>query len=66
MAHYVPPVQSKFGQIIDVIVLLVLAIGSLFVPLKLGLSGKLPGLTDSTREARISASPHCGMTAGGV
>lgn len=39
MAHYVPPVQSKFGQIIDVIVLLVLAIGSLFVPLKLGLSG---------------------------
>lgn len=44
MARYTPPVQSKAGQIVDVIVLLVLAIGSLFVPLKLGLSGsaKIP------------------------
>ncbi|MGB3146582.1 MAG: hypothetical protein WBA91_02350 [Paracoccaceae bacterium] len=44
MTKYTPPVQSKFGQIIDVIVLLVLAIGSLFVPLWLGLAGssKLP------------------------
>lgn len=39
MAKYTPPVQSKLGQIIDVIVLMVLAIGSLYIPLKLGLSG---------------------------
>lgn len=39
MADYIPPVQSKFGQIIDVIVLLVLAIGALYVPLFLGLAG---------------------------
>lgn len=39
MANYTPPVQSKIGQIIDVIVLLVLAIGALYVPLFLGLAG---------------------------
>lgn len=39
MAKYKPPVQSKIGQIIDVFVLMVLAIGSLYIPLKLGLSG---------------------------
>ena len=39
MARYTPPEQSKIGQIIDVIVLLGLSIGALFVPLKLGLSG---------------------------
>jgi hypothetical protein len=39
MAHYTPPVQSKLGQIIDVIVLVVLTVGSLFVPLFLGMAG---------------------------
>ena len=39
MAHYTPPEQSKASQFIDVIVLMVLAIGSLFIPLRLGLSG---------------------------
>ena len=39
MAIYVPPVQSKFGQIIDVIVLVVLSLGALFAPLWLGLAG---------------------------
>ena len=39
MADYIPPVQSKVGQIIDVIVLLVLAIGALYLPLFLGLAG---------------------------
>jgi hypothetical protein len=39
MAHYTPPVQSKIGQIIDVIVLVVLTVGSLFVPLFLGMAG---------------------------
>lgn len=39
MANYTPPTQSKFGQIIDVIVLLVLAIGALYLPLWLNLAG---------------------------
>lgn len=39
MAHYTPPKQSKFGQLFDVIFLVVLTIGALFVPLKLGMSG---------------------------
>ncbi len=39
MADYIPPVQSKVGQIIDVIVLLFLAIGALYLPLFLGLAG---------------------------
>ncbi len=39
MTKYIPPVQSKLGQIIDVIVLLALSIGSLYIPLIYGLSG---------------------------
>ncbi|WP_324751538.1 hypothetical protein [Roseovarius sp. Pro17] len=39
MADYIPPVQSKFSQIIDVIVLLVLAIGALYFPLWMNLAG---------------------------
>lgn len=39
MAHYSPPEQSKLSQIIDVIVLVVLTVGSLFVPLFLGMAG---------------------------
>lgn len=39
MARYIPPVQSKLGQIIDVIVLVILSVGALFVPLWLGLAG---------------------------
>lgn len=39
MAHYTPPTQRKFGQIIDVLVLLVLALGALYVPLWFGLAG---------------------------
>jgi len=44
MARYIPPVQSKLGQIIDVIVLVVLSVGALFVPLWLKMAGsaKLP------------------------
>jgi len=36
---YRPPEQNLLGQIIDVFVLLVLTVGSLFVPLYLGLAG---------------------------
>ena len=39
MAHYIPPKQSKIGQMIDVIVLLILAIGALYIPLWMGLAG---------------------------
>ena len=39
MAKYIPPDQSKIGQMIDVIVLMGLAVGALYVPLKLGFSG---------------------------
>lgn len=39
MAKYIPPVQSKIGQLIDVIVLLVLAVGALYIPLWMGLAG---------------------------
>ena len=39
MAQYIPPVQSKLSQLIDVIVLVVLSVGALFVPLWLGMAG---------------------------
>lgn len=39
MAHYVPPKQTKAGQLIDVIVLVALTVGALFVPLWLGMAG---------------------------
>ena len=39
MAHYSPPKQSKIGQLIDVVVLIALTLGALFVPLFLGLAG---------------------------
>ena len=39
MAHYEPPTQGKASQLIDVIVLVVLTIGALFVPLWMGMAG---------------------------
>lgn len=39
MAHYKPPVQGKGSQIIDVIFLVGLSVGALFMPLWLGLAG---------------------------
>ena len=49
MARYIPPKQSKLGQVIDVIVLLILSIGALYIPLWLGLAGssKLPVPADN-------------------
>jgi len=37
--HYEPPKQSGIGQFIDVLVLLVLTVGALYLPLWLGLAG---------------------------
>lgn len=45
MAHYTPPRQSKISQLIDVIVLVALTVGALFVPLKLGMSGAAKAVT---------------------
>lgn len=39
MAHYKPPVQGKVSQLIDVIVLVALTVGALFVPLWLHMAG---------------------------
>lgn len=39
MAHYQPPKQGKASQLIDVVVLVVLTVGALFVPLWLGMAG---------------------------
>ncbi len=50
MARYVPPKQGKIGQVIDVIVLLVLAIGSLYIPLFMGMAG-------STKTPQVVENP---------
>jgi hypothetical protein len=39
MTRYRPPVQGKLGQVIDVIVLLIMAIGALYIPLWMGMAG---------------------------
>lgn len=39
MAHYTPPVQSKLSQLFDVVTLVVLTIGALFVPILLNMAG---------------------------
>jgi hypothetical protein len=54
MAKYTPPVQTKLGQVIDVIVLLTLSIGALFLPLWMGLAGSskvAQPVTDPTWES---------------
>jgi hypothetical protein len=45
MAHYKPPVQGKVSQLIDVIVLVVMTVGALFVPLWLGMAGSSKSVT---------------------
>ena len=59
MTKYIPPQQSKLGQIIDVIVLLVLAVGSLFIPLWMGLAGssKLPNPVDNPTWDSLHQNP---------
>jgi hypothetical protein len=39
MAHYQPPKQGKASQLVDVIVLVVLTVGALFVPIWLKMAG---------------------------
>ena len=59
MAKYTPPVQSKLGQIIDVIVLMALSIGALFVPLWMGLAGssKVPQPVENPTWESLGQNP---------
>jgi hypothetical protein len=56
---YRPPNQSKIGQVIDVIVLLALTIGTLYIPLWLGLAGaaKNPAPIENPTWETLNQSP---------
>jgi len=45
MAHYQPPTQGKASQLIDVVVLVVLTVGALFVPIFLKMAGAAKSVT---------------------
>lgn len=55
MAHYQPPKQGKASQLIDVIVLVVLTVGALFVPLWLGMAGAAKTVAAPVTEATWEA-----------
>lgn len=55
MAHYQPPKQGKASQLIDVVVLVVLTVGALFVPLWLGMAGAAKSVTNPATEATWEA-----------
>ncbi len=59
MSKYSPPVQSKLGQVIDVVVLLALSIGALFVPLWMGLAGssKVPQPVENPTWESLGQNP---------
>lgn len=59
MARYTAPVQGKVGQIIDVIVLLIMAIGALYIPLWMGLAGsdKKPRIIDNPTWEALGQNP---------
>ncbi|NHB76220.1 hypothetical protein [Rhodobacter calidifons] len=55
MAHYQPPKQGKASQLIDVVVLVVMTIGALFVPLWLNMAGAAKSVTNPATEATWEA-----------
>lgn len=55
MAHYIPPKQGKASQLFDVVVLVVLTVGALFVPLWLGMAGAAKSVTNPATEATWEA-----------
>lgn len=59
MTRYKAPVQGKVGQIVDVIVLLILAIGALYLPLLLGLAGsdKVPHPVENPTWEALGQNP---------
>lgn len=46
MAHYTPPKQGKASQLVDVVVLVFLTVGALFIPLWLNLAGAAKSVTN--------------------
>lgn len=59
MTRYNAPVQGKIGQMIDVVVLLVMAVGALYIPLWLGLAGssKVPKPVESPTWEALGQNP---------
>ena len=55
MAHYEPPKQGKASQLIDVIVLVVLTVGALFVPLWMGMAGAAKTVAEPVANATWEA-----------
>jgi hypothetical protein len=55
MAHYKPPVQGKASQLFDVVVLVVLTIGALFVPLWMGMAGAAKTVAEPVANATWEA-----------
>jgi hypothetical protein len=55
MAHYTPPIQSKISQLIDVVMLVILTVGALFVPLWLGLAGAAKEIAEPVSAATWEA-----------
>ncbi|WP_128515876.1 hypothetical protein [Tabrizicola thermarum] len=55
MARYQPPKQGKTSQLIDVVVLVVMTIGALFVPLWLNMAGAAKSVTNPATEATWEA-----------
>ena len=55
MAHYNPPTQGKASQLIDVVVLVVLTVGALFVPLWMGMAGAAKTVAEPVANATWEA-----------
>lgn len=59
MAKYIPPQQSKLGQVIDVLVLLALTVGALFIPVWLKMAGatKTPAPIENATWEALGQNP---------
>ncbi len=55
MAHYQPPTQGKASQLFDVIVLVILTVGALFVPLWMGMAGAAKTVAEPVSDATWEA-----------
>lgn len=55
MAHYQPPKQGKASQLFDVIVLVILTVGALFVPLWMGMAGAAKTVAEPVADATWEA-----------
>ena len=55
MAHYQPPKQGKASQLFDVVVLVVLTVGALFVPVWMGMAGAAKSVAEPVADATWEA-----------